>query len=324
MESSHTVAQSKLTSDPPLQVVRMSNGITIGYTDEGKQSAPPIIAIHGCPGSHRDWRYVAPLLAPHHRVIRVTMPGFKEVPVTGNYNYDPPSWNAALLGLLNHLQVEKAVMLAHSFGGAMLTNLAVTYPERIAGLIFLCTPGFEPHRGWREMESSTYYLRAKLLQFTFLKSFFIDRARGWYMKTFPKTADEEIYTSMREVHAAPFSLLGANVQYLPPVLKCFISANDDTFIEPEISKDFADRFISGPHMLPQYQGIQNKYVLSMSGGHNLFKSRANEIAELVLQYMDELDGLARSGFVDQARQWWTQANKGKPTTKSSSQVLAKL
>ena len=51
----------------------------LAYTDEG--TGPVVLAIHGCPGSVRDWRWLGHPLASHFRLIRLDLPGFGETPL---------------------------------------------------------------------------------------------------------------------------------------------------------------------------------------------------------------------------------------------------
>ena len=64
------------TSRPASRVAaELPHGV-VTYTDEGPADAPVLIAVHGIPGSVRDFRYLAPQLLPALRVVRVDLPGF--------------------------------------------------------------------------------------------------------------------------------------------------------------------------------------------------------------------------------------------------------
>src|SRR5574339_256968 len=66
-------------SDPPLRQVDLPRG-RVAYTDEGPAGAPALIAVHGVPGSVRDFRYLAPHLTDAVRLVRVDLPGFGASP----------------------------------------------------------------------------------------------------------------------------------------------------------------------------------------------------------------------------------------------------
>ena len=64
-------------SDPPLRQLAKEAG-ALSYTDEG--TGVPLVCLHGGPGSVRDFRWIAPVLTEHFRVIRTEQPGFGGTP----------------------------------------------------------------------------------------------------------------------------------------------------------------------------------------------------------------------------------------------------
>ncbi len=48
-------------------------GSTIVWGELGE--GPPLVLLHGLMDSHRTWRHVAPILAPHHRLLMPDLPG---------------------------------------------------------------------------------------------------------------------------------------------------------------------------------------------------------------------------------------------------------
>ncbi len=71
----HTKTQTHLPkSDPPLRETRVA-GARLTFTDEGASQGTAFFAIHGVPGSVRDFRYLAPPLTSFARLIRVDLPG---------------------------------------------------------------------------------------------------------------------------------------------------------------------------------------------------------------------------------------------------------
>jgi haloalkane dehalogenase len=65
----------ELTSDPPPEVLQLPEG-PLAYIDEGPREGRALIAVHGIPGSARDFRYLAPQLSSRVRFVRFDMPGF--------------------------------------------------------------------------------------------------------------------------------------------------------------------------------------------------------------------------------------------------------
>ena len=69
--------QPETPSDPPVLTLQLPGG-PVGYTDVG--DGPVVVALHGAPGSVRDWRWLGPLLEPRIRLVRVDMPGYGDTP----------------------------------------------------------------------------------------------------------------------------------------------------------------------------------------------------------------------------------------------------
>src|SRR5688572_26003759 len=93
---------------------------TFTYADEGE--GPVLLAVHGLPGSHRDFRWLASALAGRVRLVRVDMPGFGATTMR-----EPPSkWPelAALVVAFAHEVIGGPyAVLGHSFGGPLATEI---------------------------------------------------------------------------------------------------------------------------------------------------------------------------------------------------------
>lgn len=60
-------------SDPVPRLISTVLGMVL-VTEEGPAGGPLVLCTHGTPGSRRDLRYLAPLLAERCRVVRVERP----------------------------------------------------------------------------------------------------------------------------------------------------------------------------------------------------------------------------------------------------------
>lgn len=92
----------------------------------------PVLLLHGQPGSVRDFDRVVSRLG-HRRGLAFDRPGWDGVrPPT-----DLDGNAAAALAELDVHGVSRAVVVGHSFGGAVAAQLAVRFSERVAGLVLL-------------------------------------------------------------------------------------------------------------------------------------------------------------------------------------------
>ena len=105
---------SPRVTDPQPRLVQTSVG-GIALTDEGPHGASAILCVHGVPGSSRDWRYLAPLLAPTLRVVRLEMPGFGASPPGADDTID--GWARVTTAVADSLGLERFVLMGHSYGG---------------------------------------------------------------------------------------------------------------------------------------------------------------------------------------------------------------
>jgi pimeloyl-ACP methyl ester carboxylesterase len=101
--------------------------------------------LHGQPGSADDWQWLIPFLEDGYTVVAPDRPGYGRTggPAAGF------AGNAdAAVGLLDHLGLDRAVFVGHSWAGAVALAAAENHPDRVAGLVLVASvaPGLRP--GW--------------------------------------------------------------------------------------------------------------------------------------------------------------------------------
>lgn len=131
----------------------------------------PVLLIHGNFAGKQWWRELLVAPQPGTRLIAPDLPGFGESYANGTFRPSIPLYARSLTDLLDSLGVERAILLGHSFGGAVATELALSDPDRFPALFLLAPP---PHTGlytpeylYPFLESYRYdrwSLRAALLQ----------------------------------------------------------------------------------------------------------------------------------------------------------------
>ena len=108
---------------------------------------PTLVFIHGASGNLRDQKlaFEEPLKG-RGRMIFIDRPGHGYSDRGGDDNNLPSKQAAAIAALLDNLKVSKAVIVGHSFGGAITAAFAVHFPEKVKGLVFLA-PATHPWPG---------------------------------------------------------------------------------------------------------------------------------------------------------------------------------
>jgi pimeloyl-ACP methyl ester carboxylesterase len=119
-------------------------------------SGPAIVLTHGFAASSHMFAATVPALAVDHTVINWDMPGHgrSEAPDDPSA-YSVGSFLASMLGLVDDAGAERAVFLGHSLGGYLSLDMALTHPDRTAGLVLVDTgPGYRndaARDGWNRM-----------------------------------------------------------------------------------------------------------------------------------------------------------------------------
>ena len=112
------------------------NGTNIAFEDTGGKK-PAVILSHGFLMDHSMFDAQVSALRDTHRVVTWDERGFGGTRATGDFSY----WDSAndLLGLMDHLGIDKAVLGGMSQGGFLSMRAALTAPARVEALILLDT-----------------------------------------------------------------------------------------------------------------------------------------------------------------------------------------
>ena len=99
---------------------------------------PPIVFLHGASGNLHDALTVYDdRLSGRADLVFVDRPGHGWSGRGPASNALPDGQADTLAALLDHLGLEKAIVVGHSFGGAIAVSFALNHPDRTAGSLFL-------------------------------------------------------------------------------------------------------------------------------------------------------------------------------------------
>lgn len=119
---------------PPIGQFVEVDGRTVHYWEQG--SGYPVILIHGASGNLRDWTFgIAPRLAERFRVIAFDRPGFGYSDRLPRRGWVPAVQAAHLREAAARLGAENAVVVGHSWGGALAMAWALLYPDEVRGVV---------------------------------------------------------------------------------------------------------------------------------------------------------------------------------------------
>jgi len=110
--------------------------------EEGE--GPAVIMLHGFPELAFSWRHQIPALAAAgYRTIAPDMRGYGQTEgPDGVDEYSVSKLIGDLHGLLDALQLERAIFVGHDMGAILLWHMAMLAPERIEKLVILNIPHF--------------------------------------------------------------------------------------------------------------------------------------------------------------------------------------
>jgi pimeloyl-ACP methyl ester carboxylesterase len=149
----HAVQRTSAAQEryPPLGAMASVDGVALHYVDHVPQGwvagDPTLVFVHGASANLRD-----PVAAFHsalsarYRLIFVDRPGHGYSQRGQGEAHSPARQAALIVGLVEQLDVGRTVAVGHSWGGAVVAQLALQAPETFAGLVFIA-PATHPWPG---------------------------------------------------------------------------------------------------------------------------------------------------------------------------------
>lgn len=115
------------------EVARLADGSTINFKQVGAGDRV-IILIHGWSFDHRMWDKISVQFPADYRLIAYDLRGFGESskPASG---YDYASFVKDLAGLMDSLNIRRAVISGHSLGAMIAQDFAAAHPDRVEALV---------------------------------------------------------------------------------------------------------------------------------------------------------------------------------------------
>ncbi|MCP3989222.1 MAG: alpha/beta fold hydrolase [Actinomycetia bacterium] len=115
----------------------------VHYIDEGE--GRPLVLMHGNPDWSFLYRKMIPRLSPHFRCIAMDYPGFGLSVHPDGYSYLPSAHARVVTELIEHLDLQDAILMGQDWGGPIGLDVASRSHERFTGLVIGNTFGWPAH-----------------------------------------------------------------------------------------------------------------------------------------------------------------------------------
>lgn len=202
------------------------NGHNINYVDMG--NGYPIVFLHGWGASILSWGNVLSLLSQNYRVIALDFPGFGES-VEPENPWSVDDYTDLVINFFDKLEIQKANIVCHSFGGRVSIKLANKRPELINKMVFTDAAGILPKRGIKYyFKVYKYKLGKKIYKNNFfnsvMKSFGVDLKKRIanagssdykdlsdnMKQTFIKVVNEDLTPMLKNINSSTLLIWGEN------------------------------------------------------------------------------------------------------------------
>ena len=106
---------------------------------EGPQDGPVVVLLHGFPELNISWRHQIPALAAAgYRVVAPNQRGYPGSSRDGSYATDDLADD--VMAILDAVGAERAVVVGHDWGGAVMWTVAQLHPDRVTALVAMNCP----------------------------------------------------------------------------------------------------------------------------------------------------------------------------------------
>ncbi|MCP2679445.1 alpha/beta hydrolase [Maricaulaceae bacterium NA33B04] len=225
---------------PPARRVNVGE-VTLSVHEAGPADGPPVLLLHGWPELAMSWAsQITALSEAGYRVIAPDNRGFGASDAPHEVRaYGVDQIIIDISGLLNALDIEKAIIVGHDWGGIIMWHAACLIPERFTAAIGVNTPHLPrgarpPTEVFREMAGDEHYIVR--FQDEASDTLFDGHEDDFFAFSFgapPPIADLE--------------KLPASMAHLPKRFEKFVArgglkSEDDCVVPPDIRKKYAEAY----------------------------------------------------------------------------------
>jgi len=121
---------------PSSRSVPGADGLTLRLLEWSREGVP-FLMLHGFSNEAHIWDDLAPVLAPHYRVLALDQRGHGDSDGDPEGRYDFETMARDVEAVCEALGIERLVVCGHSMGARVAMRFAGRNPERLAGLVLV-------------------------------------------------------------------------------------------------------------------------------------------------------------------------------------------
>ncbi|MCA9338712.1 alpha/beta hydrolase [Candidatus Saccharibacteria bacterium] len=187
------------------------------------KNAPIIFALHGFRGTHHGLEDIVAAL-PEATFIIPDLPGFNESTPMTRRKHNIAGYSAFALAFINKVVPKNSILLGHSFGSIVASNIAKEKPKNIQKLI-LINPIAKPQSTINKALGQTYYQLGTLLPESASRVYFANKPSVFAISVYlAKTKDKTLRKQIHSKHLTHFSSY-ANKQVMKESFKASVSTS---------------------------------------------------------------------------------------------------
>jgi len=115
------------------QEVLSADNILISYNVEGNDK-PALVFVHGWCCDKNYWKYQVAHFSKDYKVVTIDLAGHGKSGL-GRKTWSMEAFGKDVLAVLEKINIEQAILIGHSMGGAVIIEAAKQMPTRIIGLV---------------------------------------------------------------------------------------------------------------------------------------------------------------------------------------------
>jgi pimeloyl-ACP methyl ester carboxylesterase len=136
---------------PTSQFFTMDNGARVHFRDEGNQSGPVIVLVHGSNASLHTWEPWVKEFSDGYRIVSMDLPAHGLTGGVPDADYTSQAQLNTVSAVASHLGLESFVLGGNSMGGGVTWRYTLKHPEQVSAMLLIDASG--PPQWWQERQT---------------------------------------------------------------------------------------------------------------------------------------------------------------------------